>query len=100
MKIDVLYFDGCTNYLPAMDRLRAVLREEGLRAEISVIEVKDESAAKELEFLGSPTIRVNGVDIEIESRNTGDAGFVCRLYPGGLPSEETIRLALKEARGE
>jgi len=98
MRIEVLYFEGCPNYLPAVDRLRMVLRQEGLHTEVSEIEVRDESSAKALKFLGSPTIRVNGLDIEADSRNVKETGFACRRYSGGLPSEEMIRTALKEAR--
>jgi hypothetical protein len=97
MKIEVLYFKGCPNYIPAVDRLKAVLRQQGLSSEVSVIEVRDESAAKALQFFGSPTIRVNGFDLEADSRNVKDTGFACRRYPGGLPSEEMIRTALREA---
>lgn len=96
MKIEVLYFEGCPNYLPAVDRLKAVLRQVGLPAEVSEIEVADESAARTLKFFGSPTIRVNGFDIEADSRHVRDTGFACRRYPGGLPSEEMIRMALIE----
>ena len=100
MKIEVLYFAGCPNYLPAVDRLRAVLAGEGLPVELIEIEVKDASAAKALKFLGSPTIRVNGLDIETGLRCVSEAGLACRYYPGGLPSEEMIRAAVREARGE
>jgi hypothetical protein len=97
VKIEFLYFEGCPNYLSALDRVRAVLRQEGLLAEVSVIEVKDEDAAKALEFFGSPTIRVNGRDIEAAVRSLKETGFACRLYSGGLPTAETIRNALIEA---
>ena len=100
MKIEVLYFDGCPNYSPAVDRLRTVLAGEGLHAEVIEIEVRDESAAKALKFLGSPTIRVNGLDIEDSSRQISETSFACRCYPGGLPSEEMIRTAVREARGQ
>jgi hypothetical protein len=98
MKIEVLYFADCPHYPPAIALLRTVLREEGLHAEVSEIEVKNASAAKALKFFGSPTIRINGLDIETASRNVKDTGFACRQYSGGLPSEEMIRMALKEAR--
>src|SRR6266496_2085012 len=88
MIIEILYFEGCPNYLPAMDRLRTVLAREGLRAELIEIEVKDDSDAKTLKFFGSPTIRVDGLDIEARSRQSVETGFACRCYPGGLPSEE------------
>jgi hypothetical protein len=98
MKIEVLYFDGCPNHLPAAQRVRAILRQEGVSGEVSEIEVKDESAAKALAFPGSPTIRVNGVDIEPAARGAANIGFACRCYPGGLPSEDMIRTAMREAR--
>lgn len=98
MKIEILYFDGCPNYQPTADRLRTILRTEGLPDEVSEIEVKDEPSARALKFIGSPTIRVNGLDIEPASRNVKETGFACRRYPGGgLPSEEMIRMALHEA---
>ncbi|MBV8830444.1 MAG: DUF2703 domain-containing protein [Acidobacteriaceae bacterium] len=97
MEIEVLYFSGCPNHVPAVDRLKAVLQAAGLPTDVSEIEVRDKSAAKRLQFFGSPTIRINGFDIESDSRNVKDTGFACRRYPGGLPSEEMIRAALREA---
>lgn len=97
MRIEVLYFEGCPNYPPAIDRIKTILGQEGLAMEVFEIEVKDESAAKKLNFFGSPTIRVNGLDIEAEMRNTKETGFACRRYAGGVPSDEMIRSALKEA---
>jgi hypothetical protein len=99
MKIEVLYFDGCPNHLPATQRVRAIVRQEGVSAEVSEIEVKDEWEARALAFPGSPTIRVNGLDIEPALRGLAHIGFACRRYPGGLPSDEMIRAALLEARG-
>jgi hypothetical protein len=98
MKIEIFYFEGCPNYRPAADRLRTILRTGGMPAEVSEIEVKDESAATALKFIGSPTIRVNGLDIEAASRNVSKTGLACRCYPGGLPSEQMIRMALRQAQ--
>lgn len=100
MRIEVLYFDGCPNYSPTVDRLRTVLAREMLQVKVIEIEVRDESDARELKFFGSPTIRVNGLDIEASSRQVSETGFACRCYPGGLPSEEMIRTAVREARGQ
>lgn len=99
MKIEVLFFEGCPNHLPAAERVRAVLERENVAAEIVAVEVKDESAARALAFPGSPTIRVNGLDIEPAVRGSTETGFACRRYAGGLPSEEAIRAAVREARG-
>ena len=98
MRIEILYFDGCPNHAPAVDRLRSVLAGEGLHAEVIEIEVRDESTAKEMKFFGSPTIRVNGLDIEVSSRQVTETRLACRCYPGGLPSEDMIRAAVREAK--
>jgi hypothetical protein len=100
MKIEVFYFEGCPNYLPTVERLKHVLRQEGLRTEVHEIEVEDELAAKALNFFGSPTIRVNGLDIEIDARDTRVTGLACRRYSGGLPQEEMIRSAVREAKAD
>jgi len=98
MKIEVLYVPGCPNYRPAIERIEKVLASESLRADIEGIPISSEVAAKNLEFPGSPTIRVNGADVEPDHTNA--TGLACRLYPnsGGVPSEEMLRLALSRAK--
>jgi hypothetical protein len=98
MRIEVLYFEDCPNHLPAVARLRTVLRQQGLPAEVSEIEVRGASAAKALNFFGSPTIRINGLDIDPDCRAVTETGFACRRYSGSLPSEAMIRAAVSEAR--
>ena len=98
MKIEILYFRDCPHFVPARDRLKTVLRQEGLTDEVSEIEVKDASDAKALRFFGSPTIRINGLDIKVDSRNVVETGMACRRYPDGLPSEKMIRAAFLEVR--
>ena len=78
----------------------AVLHEEGISAEVAEIEVPYEQAARTVGFLGSPTIWVDGVNIEPASRSAKDSGFACRWYPGGIPPTETLRAALREAQGQ
>ncbi len=98
MRIEVLYVSGCPNYLPARNRLCAILHQQGLRPEIVEIEILDEFTARSLNFSGSPTIRINGVDIDPSHSAPAETRFACRLYAGGLPSEEMIRTALREAQ--
>jgi hypothetical protein len=98
MRIEILYFDGCPHFPATRDLLRAIVREERVQAEVSEIEVKDASAVQRLQFIGSPTIRINGLDIQADARNVAGVGLACRRYPNGLPSEAMIRAALKEAR--
>ncbi len=67
---------------------------ESLRADIESVVVGSDADAKALRFLGSPTIRVNGTDVEPNPTNA--VGLACRLYAnsGGVPSEEMLRVAL------
>jgi copper chaperone CopZ len=103
MKIEVLYFDGCPNHEPAVERIQEALREEGIPAEVSVLNVHDASTAEEVGFLGSPSIRVNGLDVEHEARSAREYGMMCRTYVvngrrEGLPSREMIRQAIRGAQ--
>jgi hypothetical protein len=97
MRIEVLFFKGCPNYAPAVERLRTVLHQEGLPPHLESVDVSDPAAAKALGFIGSPTIRIDGMDIEPEARAAKETGLACRRYAGGLPSEEMIRAAIREA---
>ena len=97
MKIEVLYVPGCPNYQPAVERIEKVLVSESLQADIEGVAVNSDAEAKALLFPGSPTIRVNGTDVEPNHKNA--IGLACRLYAnsGGVPSEEMLRVALARA---
>jgi hypothetical protein len=98
MKIEVLYVPGCPNYPPTVERIQKILVSESLRADLEGITVNSEVAANALQFPGSPTVRVNGTDVEPNHKNA--VGLACRLYAngGGVPSEEMLRLALSKVK--
>src|SRR5258708_5157631 len=100
MKIEVLYFPGCPNYLPAVERIEKVLASESLRVEVRSIAVSSDAEARERMVPGSPTIRVDGEDVEPDQTVT--PALKCRVYAGlsGVPSEEMLRLALSRAKGK
>jgi hypothetical protein len=101
-RVEILYFEGCPNHEPAralVDRLAGELRVE---PEIELIQVADPEAAVRLRFLGSPTVRVNGVDVEPGAEERREFVLSCRVYRGesgfsGQPEERWIRDALVEA---
>jgi hypothetical protein len=97
MQIEVLYFEDCPHHLPTVERINAVLREEGCRADVREVPVPDVSTAERVNFLGSPTVRVNGIDIEPAAKDRRDFGLMCRRYAGGAPSHELILAALRTA---
>lgn len=103
VRIDFLYWEGCPSYQEALQRLRAVLAEEGIAAEVRVVHVETEELARELAFPGSPTIRVEGHDVQPQTA-TADGRLTCRLYllddgrPSPLPSAEMLRRAVRAAQ--
>lgn len=97
MQIDVLYFEECPNHRATMERINAILREERCSAELREVLVPDVETAHRVNFLGSPTVRVNGIDIEPTAQNRKDFGLMCRRYTGGVPSHELIRSAIRSA---
>jgi hypothetical protein len=101
MKVSILYFEGCPNHVPAMEMVQQVLTRERIEAQIVPLDVPDVETAKKLRFLGSPSIRVNGVDIE-PSRQDDPPFFGCRTYTVqgktvGVPPEEWISEAVRAA---
>jgi hypothetical protein len=95
MRIEILYVPGCPNYQPTVERLQAVLESQLVQAEVRSIAIRTEAQAKAVSFPGSPTIRIEGKDVE-PSRATAP-GLACRLYKNGsgVPSEDTLRAAIE-----
>ena len=101
MKVQVLYFTGCPNHIPTVDLARQVIAEIGLDAEIEEVEVASGDDAAQLRFLGSPTVLVDGVDIEVGARTRMDFGFSCRTYAGmGVPPRALMVAAVESAAAE
>jgi len=99
MQIEVLYFDECSTYVKAVEMVREVLSDANIDAHVELIKVEDENRARHLRFVGSPTIRVDGRDIDDQAEGNSDYGLRCRLYMGndrmsGLPPREMIEAAL------
>ena len=100
-----MYFEGCPNHGPALQRVRELLKGEGLFAEILEIQISDPASAHEIGFLGSPSVRVNGLDVEPTARTVHEYGKRCHTYVSdagreGLPFREVIRRALREAESQ
>jgi hypothetical protein len=91
MKIEILHFKGCPNLGSAIDVIRSVIPS----AAIDEIEIRTIEEAERMRFRGSPTIRIDGVDIEPSARTRTDFGLSCRRYDGtGVPSRELVEAAL------
>ena len=66
--VEVLFFEGCPNYEPTLRLVREVVAGAGGSAEIREVEIKSPEEAESLRFLGSPSVRINGCDIEPGAR--------------------------------
>jgi hypothetical protein len=97
--IEILYFDDCPNHEKLLEHLPRLLEREGLDAEILLRNVQDAASADGERFLGSPTIRVGGRDVDPGAAHRTDYGLKCRIYQtahglSGLPPDEWILDAL------
>ena len=95
MRVEILYLDGCPNHEPLVARVPALLRAAGIYAELVSRRVESEQEARALRLLGSPTVRVDGRDVEPEADMRSDYGLKCRLYRSadgvsGQPSDQLI----------
>jgi len=61
MKIEVLYSPECPHYVAALQLVHEILAETGITAQVELMRVETEEEARRLEFIGSPTVRVDGV---------------------------------------
>ncbi|MEK6321888.1 MAG: hypothetical protein AABN33_09405 [Acidobacteriota bacterium] len=97
-KIEFLYFNSCPGHKQALANLKAALRESKISADLALINVTSEAQGAKVGFQGSPSIRVNGKDLD--GRNEGHS-YGCRIYQidGKItptPTKEFIRENLKE----
>lgn len=103
MQIRFLFWEDCPSHPDAWERLQQVLGELHLDVAVERVEVLTDVDAERWHFPGSPTILVNGVDIDPRAPEL-PARLTCRLYyteegrPSPLPPVEMIKRALVAAR--
>lgn len=99
MTIEFLFTPGCCCAGPALRLLRTVLAEEHCQTSVSVRAIADEEQAIRYHFHGSPTILIDGVDLEGPTLARDGYHPRCRTYHPhgeclGVPSADLIRTAL------
>lgn len=104
-EIQLLWWRGCPSWESALTMLRAQMAAQGLGEErLEVIEVGDEADAERLGFPGSPTILVDGDDIQPPDPQQA-IGLTCRVYRrrdgrvSPLPDPDDLRDALARMGG-
>jgi hydroxyacylglutathione hydrolase len=100
--IEVLYSDGCPCYREAVALVERVRDEFGVTSEVRAVLIADQEAAERARFPGSPTVRVDGRDVEPGADPPTEITLDCRLYRhphrlAGQPPEQWVRDALLKA---
>src|ERR687889_822096 len=102
MKVELLWWEGCPSYPETLQDLERVLSEEGVAAEVDLVEVVSDEQARSERFPGSPTIRLDGVDA-IPATESGPFSLTCRVYRlrdgrvSPTPDPEDIRDAVRRS---
>jgi hypothetical protein len=107
MRVELLYWDGDPLYMTARQRLVEVLTEDAFETPIQMVAINSQDDAELLGFIGSPTIRIDGTDIQHDPSAT--VALRVRSYPTDddldgpatepIPGKRLIRRAVERARG-
>jgi hypothetical protein len=103
MKVELLWWEGCPSHPEALADLKRVLEEEGVPAEVELIEIHTDDQAGAERFVGSPTIRIGGEDA-FPPGEEEPFGLTCRIYRlrdgrvSPTPDPEDLREAVRRAR--
>jgi hypothetical protein len=98
-RIEILAVRDCPNAGATRELVHRVARELGLAPKIEVVLVEGTEQAERHRFLGPPTVRVDGRDVEPGADERTDFAFSCRIYrtatgPSGHPDETLLRAAI------
>lgn len=102
-RVEVLHFEGCPNGQPAIDLAHRIAGEHGSAIEVVEILVTEDEVERR-RFLGSPSIRVNGRDVDPSAQDRTDFQYGCPIYETragrtGLPVDDWIRATILESQG-
>ena len=104
MDVELLWFSDCPNHAATRRLLSEVLGEMAPGTPVADIDATDPATAERVRFPGSPTVRVNGQDVDPSFTDPGDYTPRCRVYwtaegLRGLPERAWIEAAVRAAAG-
>ncbi|NOY78288.1 MAG: DUF2703 domain-containing protein [Calditrichaeota bacterium] len=105
MKIDFLYNPKCPHTEETLQNLVTALKKNGWPAGIHSVQIKDLNQAKRAHFLGSPTIRINGHDLQENASPSERYSLDCRTFlidgkPASVPTVDFLEEAIRKIVGE
>ena len=78
-RVEFLWWRECPSWERALEMLRGAMEEVGLDpASVELREIDTEESAERLEFAGSPTILIDGADVQPPADDE-PVGLVCRI---------------------
>lgn len=96
INLELQYLDGCPNAAEFINRIKQIRESGGIdNYNYKEILVSSNEMAKEIKFRGSPTLLINGKDLE-EMNPPENPGLNCRVYPKGLPDIDEIKNKIKQ----
>ena len=103
VSISIYFIEGCPGLSSITDNIKEVIAEEAVDADISLFLIETLEDARRLQFTGSPTVRINGMDIGSNMKAIKDYGLRSRhYYVNGkklnYPSKGMIRAAIKKVK--
>ena len=102
MTVELLWWEGCPSHPAALADLERVLREEGVDADVELVEVASDEQAQRDRFPGSPTVRIDGQDV-VPPGDGEPFSLTCRVYRSRdgrvspVPDPEDIRAVVRRA---
>jgi hypothetical protein len=101
--VELLWWEGCPSTDKALADLREALTELGLeQVELRVTEMRTDDDARMADFVGSPTVLIDGEDVQPPGADE-PVGLSCRIYHSRdgrispTPDPEGLRVALRQA---
>jgi hypothetical protein len=102
MRVELLYWEGCPSHTKALEELKEAMADVGCDpGGVVVREVATEAQASAERFVGSPTVRIDGVDVQPPGEEP--VGLTCRIYRrrdgrvSPTPDPADLRDALRRA---
>jgi hypothetical protein len=99
--VEVMFLDGCPHVDLALRHVHAAIASTGLdgAVDVALTRIEDDAEAVRKRFLGSPTVHVDGLDVEPDAACRREYGLHCRLYwddgrVDGAPPRSLIAAAL------
>lgn len=102
VRVEVLAGPECPNVDATIALIERVAWDERVPIRVEQVTVTSEANARRRRVLGSPTVRVNGRDVEPGAARRTDFTLACRVYRNerglaGWPDERWLRAALLDA---